>query len=149
MSWLPAQFAVPDRLDVPTGHHLRPIRATDVDIDYPAVMGSRDSLWARYGQVWGWPPADMSYEADRADLARHENEMAAREAFNFAILDHDEDRLLGCLYIDPCPDEGVGAEASWWVIDAERGGELDVALAELIPRWLDEVWPFDEVRHGP
>jgi hypothetical protein len=28
----------PQRLDLPTGHHLRPIREADVDIDYPAVM---------------------------------------------------------------------------------------------------------------
>ena len=28
------------------GHHLRQIRADDVDIDYPAVMGSRERLWA-------------------------------------------------------------------------------------------------------
>lgn len=112
-------------------------------------MGSRDSLWVRYGPVYGWPPADMSYDEDRADLARHEAETATREAFNYAILDRDEDQLLGCLYIDPSPDEGIDAQASWWVIDAELGGELDVALAELIPRWLDEVWPFAEVRYAP
>src|SRR6188472_3804693 len=76
MAWLPDGFIHPERVDLPTGHHLRPIRAADVDIDYPAVMGSRERLWAKYGETWGWPPATMSYEADREDLARHEVEIA-------------------------------------------------------------------------
>jgi hypothetical protein len=58
-----------------------PIREADVDIDYPAVMGSRERLWAKYGQASGWPPVDMSYAADRKDLARHEVEIAAHETF--------------------------------------------------------------------
>jgi hypothetical protein len=79
VSWLPDGFSHPQRLDLLTGHHLRPIREADVDIDYSAVMGSRERLWAKYGAAWGWPPADMSYEADREDLARHEREIAAQE----------------------------------------------------------------------
>ena len=47
----------------------------DVEIDYPAVMGSRERLWAKYGEAWGWPPATMSYEADCEDLARHGREI--------------------------------------------------------------------------
>jgi hypothetical protein len=43
VTWLPDGFSHPQRLDLPTGHHLRPIREADVDIDYPAVMGSRES----------------------------------------------------------------------------------------------------------
>lgn len=33
MSWLPLDFEHRVRADHPTGHHLRPIRAADVDID--------------------------------------------------------------------------------------------------------------------
>jgi hypothetical protein len=62
MPWLPDGFEPPQRVDLPTGHHLRPIRADDVDIDYPAVMGSRERLWGIYGALWGWPPATMTYE---------------------------------------------------------------------------------------
>jgi hypothetical protein len=47
--WLPADFVHATRVDVPTGHHLRPIEARDVDIDYPAVMGSRARLWTIFG----------------------------------------------------------------------------------------------------
>src|SRR6185503_16396994 len=65
VSWPAEGFETPQRLDLETGHHLRPIRAADVDIDYPAVMGSRASLWARYGEAWGWPPETMTAEQDR------------------------------------------------------------------------------------
>ena len=42
-------------------------------------MGSHSRLWGKYGEVRGWPPATMTYEADRQDLARHEREAAALE----------------------------------------------------------------------
>jgi hypothetical protein len=50
MPWLPADFAHPTRVQLDDGHHLRPIRESDVDIDYPAVMGSRERLWSLYGE---------------------------------------------------------------------------------------------------
>jgi hypothetical protein len=68
VSWLPEGFEHPLREELPTGHHLRPIRGEDVDIDYPAVMGSRERLWAKYGDAWGWPAETMTFEADREDL---------------------------------------------------------------------------------
>jgi hypothetical protein len=150
--WLPEGFAPPVRVDLPTGHHLRPIRESDVEIDYPAVMGSRARLWARYGEPWGWPPADMSYEADKRDLARHEAEIAARETFNYAVLDEGETELLGCVYIDPADAEspaGTDAVVSWWVVDEAVGTELERALASFVPGWLTSAWGFHSVHYSP
>jgi hypothetical protein len=152
MSWLPDGFDHPRRVELPTGHHLRPIRADDVDIDYPAVMGSRERLWAKYGEAWGWPPETMTLEADRDDLAHHEREIAAHETFNYAVLDEAESELLGCVYIDP-PEEGSapGSDAvvSWWVVDAAVGSDLERALDELVPRWLHDTWGFRNVDYSP
>jgi len=152
MSWLPEDFEHPERVDVAPGHHLRPIRASDVDIDYPAVMGSRESLWRKYGEAWGWPPADMTHEADREDLAHHEAEIAAHESFNYALLNEDEGELVGCVYIDP-PDQrspqGSDAVASWWVVDAAAGSELEHTLDEFVPGWLAETWGFTKVHFFP
>jgi hypothetical protein len=151
MPWLADDFSHPERLELPTGHHLRPIRESDADIDYPAVMGSRERLWAKYSELWGWPPADMSYEADREDLAHHEAKIAAHVTFNYAVLDAGETELLGCVYIDP-PDEsspeGADATVSWWVVDREAGGELERALDELVPRWLAERWGFRAIHYA-
>jgi hypothetical protein len=152
MGWLADDFIHPERLDLPTGHHLRPIRESDTEIDYPAVMGSRERLWAKYGEHWGWPRADMSYEADRKDLAWHEAEIAAHKSFAYAVLDEDEAELVACIYIDPPGErssEGAEAMATWWVIDREAGGELERALDELVPRWLAERWGFRAVDYVP
>ena len=153
VTWLPAGFEHPERVDLSTGHHLRPIREADVDIDYPAVMGSRERLWAKYGEAWGWPPATMTFDEDRADLVHHEEEIAQHLSFNYAIFDAGEDALLGCVYIDPPEEtdpgmEGPRAVVTWWVVDAEVDGPLDAALDDTIPRWLGEVWPFVSVRYG-
>ncbi len=152
MAWLPDDFAHPERLDLASGHHLRPIRADDADIDYPAVMGSRDRLWAKYGEAWGWPPAHMTLEADREDLAHHEEEIAAHETFNYAVLDEGETELLGCVYIDPADDRspaGSDAVSSWWVVDKEAGGSLERALDDTIPGWLADTWGFRAVHYSP
>jgi hypothetical protein len=146
--WLRSGFTHPERVDLPTGHHLRPIRESDCEIDYPAVMGSREQLWAKYGATWGWPPATMTYEADKKDLARHEAEMVRRESFNYAVLNEAETELLGCVYIDP-PDEdsppGSDAMVSWWLVNRAGGSELERALEDFVPRWLAETWEFGSV----
>ena len=145
--WLPDDFDHPRRVDLPTGHHLRPIRADDVDIDYPAVMGSRERLWAKYGEAWGWPPPTMSVAADREDLARHEAEAEAGEAFNYAIFDAEETALLGCVYVDP--SDTHDAQVSWWVVDPLVGSALERTLDEFVPRWLRETWGFTNVDYSP
>lgn len=152
MAWLPESFVPPGRVELSTGHHLRPIREDDVAIDYPAVMGSRERLWEKYGDAWGWPPADMSYEDDRRDLARHQAEIAALETFNYAVLDADETVLLGCVYVDPPEDSsapGTEAVVSWWVVDAAAGTDLERTLDAFVPLWLAETWGFRSVSYTP
>ena len=154
MSWLPDDFEHPQRVELPTGHHLRPIRADDAEIDLPAVIGSRDSLWVKYGEPWGWPPATMSLEADREDLAHHEAEIAEHVSFNYAVLNEPESELLGCIYVyppeeDPGSPPGTDAVVSWWVVDAARGTDLERALEDFVPRWLTETWRFEAVYWWP
>ncbi len=146
-TWLPADFVHPTRVEVPFGHHLRPISPDDTDLDMIAVMGSRERLWGIYGAAWGWPPADMSHAADRADLARHAAEMETHESFNYALLDTDETALLGCVYIDPPEKPGADAEISWWVVDECVGTELERALDDLVPRWIADEWPLSHPRY--
>ena len=142
-AWLSKGFRHPELVQLECGMHLRPIRATDVEIDYPAVMGSRERLWAKYGRPWGWPPATMTPEQDRDDLARHEREIAAQETFNYAILDADESHLLGCIYLDPPGHEtGCDVIVSWWVVDTCVGSALESELDSFVPAWVTTDWPF-------
>jgi hypothetical protein len=147
MAWLPADFVHPTFVELQTGHHLRPIRATDVDLDFPAVMGSRERLWSIYGDAWGWPPASMTPEQDREDLARHEADIQAHHSFNYALFDAEETVLLGCVYLDPPDKPGADAEISWWVVDYLVGTALDHALEVYVPRWIAQSWPFERPRY--
>lgn len=147
MAWLPDSFVHPDRADLPTGHHLRPIREADTDLDYPAVMGSRERLWTLFGEAWGWPPAAMTKEQDREDLARHEAEIAAHQSFNYALLDAEETELLGCVYLDPPERDGADAEISWWVVDELAGSDVEDALNAFVPAWVATDWPFLRPRY--
>jgi len=146
-SWLPAAWEHPVRVDLSTGHHLRPIKATDVDLDMQAVMGSRERLWAIYGEAWGWPPAAMTAEQDREDLAHHEAEIERHESFNYALFDTGETELLGCVYVDPPQKAGADADISWWVVDWLVGGPIEAALDELVPQWIQKDWPFSRPRY--
>jgi hypothetical protein len=145
MGWLGEGFEHPERVELTTGDHLRPMRADDVELDFPAVMGSRDRLWAIYGEAWGWPPADMTPAQDREDLAHHEREIAAHETFLYGVFDAAETELLGCVYLDPPPaggTDGTDVVTSWWVVDDRVGSDLERELDTFVPRWLTTQWPF-------
>lgn len=145
-SWLSASWQHPTHVALPTGHHLRPIRASDTELDMDAVMGSRERLWSIYGEAWGWPPASMTAEQDRADLQRHADEMQTHESFNFALFDADETELIGCVYIDPSEAETADADISWWVRDEYVGTELEAALNKFVPAWIERDWPLANPR---
>lgn len=147
--WLPDDFAHPLRVEWGDGVHLRPIRAADVSIDMPAVLGNREMLWEMYGEAWGWPPAHMTAEQDIEDLQHHADEIERHESFNYAILPADERELYGCLYIDPVRTEDGSSEAevSWWVTPYAPAG-LQERLGDLAITWIREAWPFARV-HTP
>ena len=145
--WLPPEWEHPTLVRLSTGHHLRPIRASDVELDMVAVMGSRERLWSIYGAAWGWPPATMTFEQDEEDLAHHEAEIASHESFNYALFDPAETELLGCVYIDPPAKPGADADISWWVVDWLVGSPVEAALDELVPRWVAEEWPLTAPRY--
>ena len=153
--WLPERFEHPTGVDLPTGHHLRPISAADTDLDMVAVMGSRERLWTIYGEAWGWPPATMTAEQDREDLQHHADEIEAHLSFNYALFDEEETALLGCVYLDPPPpstgtpgDGAVDAVVSWWVVDDLVGSPVEAALDALVPRWIEEDWPLQRPWYG-
>ncbi|MET7463159.1 GNAT family N-acetyltransferase [Nonomuraea sp. NPDC005501] len=147
MAWLPADFVHPTHVELPGGgYHLRPITGADTDLDHPAVMGSQARLWSIYGEAYGWPTADMTYEDDLKDLERHAREIEAHESFNYALFDDAETALLGCVHIDPPERQDADAEVSWWVVDDRVGADLERAMDALIPQWIAESWPFERPR---
>jgi hypothetical protein len=142
VSWLPEGFVAPARLELSTGEHLRPIRTTDIDVDYATVMANQPHLWETFGEVWNWPPPDLTRQQDLDDLVRHVEEMERNESFNYAIFSASERVLRGCVYIDPPERAGADADICWWVARSDAGSALDEALRTEVPTWIAEEWPF-------
>lgn len=71
------------------------------DVDFEAVMASADAIRHLFGATHEWPATDMTFEQNKADLARHEREFDEKKAFAYALLDASGEQYLGCLYLEP------------------------------------------------
>lgn len=144
MTFLPEGFVVPSGLDS-AEFRLRPITAHDAVEDHEAVMANRMHLWSLFGAGWRWPPADLTLEQDRIDLAWHEEQARLRRSFNYAIVEPGEGRLLGCFYIDPPAKCGFDAQAYHWVRRDGVPPGLEDDVDASVRAWLKEAWPFPRV----
>lgn len=150
MDFYPAQAPVPeetrtDRL------WLRPLRATDVELDYDALMTSKEQLrgWSNSR----WPADDFTLAGNLADLQRHEREHESREAFTFTVLDPSGTRCLGCVYLMPvapvdapcCVDATYPVNVAFWVRTSELVADLDAHLLATLRSWLAREWAFDRI----
>lgn len=144
MPFLPRDFRVPELVETPH-FRLRSITIHDAFKDYDAVMSSREHLWRRFGDAWGWPPEDLTLEQDIVDLGWHQKEFQLRSSFDYAVMAPDESRLLGCVYVDPPDREGTDADIWYWARASELASGLEDELAAFLHRWLAEAWPFATV----
>ena len=158
--WLAPQFypaaaAVPAELRT-AEFVLRPLRATDVELDYEAVMDSREML-----RRWGggsWPADDFTLEGNLADLQEHEQEHEQRVAFTFTVMNPDETECLGCVYLTPFRemrrwmDDGFSDEnddftavCRFWARQSRLADGLDGRLFDALREWLEEAWEFKQL----
>lgn len=146
MPFLPKTFVVPTLLETDR-FRLRPLTVNDVVKDYDAVMSSRDHLWAMFGEVWGWPAADMTLEQDLIDLGWHQKEFQIRSSFAYTVVSLDEARVLGCVYVDASRNPRYEAAVCLWVRQDELANGLDEALLAAVKAWIATVWPFQQVAY--
>ena len=136
---------------------IRPALKTDAELDYAAVMSSKEFL-----RVWEqdtWPEDDFTVEANRADLDKMEKRHVDGYAFGYTVMNLDETECLGCVYVMP-PDAKMfaGAEpddaTAWdacdgtvylWVRTALLDAGLDRALLDGLREWFDTEWPLSNV----
>lgn len=133
---------------------VRPLRETDAELDYEAVMESREFL-----RVWEqstWPADDFTVEANRKDLARHERQHEEGESFTYTVMRPDERECLGCVYIFPTSapmysraqisalddDAWSGHEAAvyFWVRQSRLADGLDRRLLDALGTWFRQEW---------
>jgi RimJ/RimL family protein N-acetyltransferase len=131
---------------------LRPLRATDVTLDYDAVISSRAELLLGSGGTW--PREGFTLEENLADLERHEQEHRDRVAFTYTIMNPAETECLGCIYIGPLEhilghDRGSGeylsdstAYVSFWVRQSRLADRLDRRLLQALIYWFQHEWAF-------
>jgi RimJ/RimL family protein N-acetyltransferase len=127
---------------------LRPLRASDAERDYDAVMSSAAELRRCRGSTWPWDGFTLA--ENRADLERHESEHERGEAFTYTVLAPDEARCLGCVYIVPVWPEAAGlcegaahaACVGFWVRASEWVNDLDRHLLTALRGWLGTEWPL-------
>lgn len=148
-----ATFHAPDSLRTDE-FLLRPIRAFDAELDYDAVMESREFL--RLWEQSTWPEDDFTVEANRADLAKLERRHAEGESFTYTVLNPDETQCLGSVYIFPTsapmysrPEISATDGESWaaheaavyfWVRKSRLADGLDRRLLEALGPWLAHDW---------
>src|ERR1044072_10006390 len=76
---------------------LRPIVAGDVELDYAAVMDTREQL--RLGRQDTWPEDEFTVEENLVDLEDMEQRHRAGRAFNYTVLDPAGTECWGCVYV--------------------------------------------------
>ena len=134
---------------------LRPILVADAELDYEAVMESREAL--RLWEQSTWPEDDFTVDANRKDMEKLERRRAQRESFTYTVMDPTETTCLGCVYVFPTDaplytrttvtalDDDRWSDfdvvTSFWVRTSRLADGLDQRLLDALARWLDDEWP--------
>jgi len=127
--------------------HLRPLRVTDAEIDYAALMDSKLAL--RIMSQSEWPHDEFTLEMNKRDLEEHEKEHDEGIAFTYTVLDPTETICLGCVYITPLKEGPMMgdymARLRFWVRQPYLDGDLDRRLLRSLVDWLRNDWRFSYV----
>jgi hypothetical protein len=139
---------VPNSFDIPGGletahFRLRMLSIDDVELDYEAVIESRELLHSLFGG--SWPREGFTLEENLADLEEHQREFLDRKAFAYTVVSLDESRVLGCVYINPTEKPDADVEVYMWVRQSEYDKGLDPLLFYTVKEWLGSSWPFETV----
>jgi hypothetical protein len=140
---------------------IRRLRASDVELDYEAVMSSRRSL-----RVWSdstWPADDFSLDDNRVDLAMHQGEHDDGVAFGYTVMAPDESRCYGSIYVQDAVElldsydrddgaevviRGLDARVDFWLRDDLVARGMERVLLECLLGWFDTAWPLERVAFG-
>lgn len=148
------EFVVPERLES-SEFIFRPLKASDVALDYDAVISSNSML-----RAWSqsdWPRDGFQLEDNLEDLKWHESEHIEKIAFTYTILNPEETLCLGCIYIRPLSEELVefgachssesagelySASLRYWVRESHSSTDFSFDVLKAIDHWLEGEWYF-------
>ncbi|MEM7709044.1 MAG: hypothetical protein AAF358_26080, partial [Pseudomonadota bacterium] len=133
---VPLDFAVPKTLEH-SKFRLEPLTQIYAEADYEAVMASGSELRQLFGG--DWPSPDFTLDANRQDIATHEEQASARKAFTYTVLAPAGESVEGCVYVIPAEDPGFDVAVFYWT--RTDGALADAELAEVLSVWFQDVWP--------
>lgn len=110
------------------------------EIDYDAVMSSKERLRSVFARCTEWPKDKMTLKENINDLRRHEQEFLDRKAFAYTVLNLTGDYCIGCVYIEPSSKINFDCEVYLWVRNSEI--KFDPDLYQNIKSWIKTEWPF-------
>lgn len=136
---------------------LRPILGSDAELDYEAVMESKEFL--RTWEQSTWPEDDFTVEANREDMDKLERRHNDSESFTYTVMNPTETQCLGCVYIFPSDshlfaDSQVSPidDARWseydavvyfWIRKSRLADKLDRRLLDALGPWLKHDWRLE------
>jgi hypothetical protein len=129
---------------------LRPLRAADAALDYEAVMATQESL--RQRTAGRWPRSGFTLAENLEDLEGHEADFQAHRGFTYTVLEPEDTRCLGCVYVYPLEDDGGDGEIRdneavvwFWVRPDGVAADLDRRLLAALVPWLRSDYAFTRV----
>jgi hypothetical protein len=133
---------------------LRPIVADDAELDYAAVMETREYL--RLWRQSTWPEDDFTVAENRKDLVECEERHVAGRAFTYTVLDPGGTECLGCVYVyptratflaraavTPVGDDAwadVEAVVFFWARLPQMEAGMDQRLLAALRAWFTAEW---------
>ena len=142
--FVPDDFVVPARHEV-DGFVLRPFTPDLAELDYAAVMGSREHILGVFGPDDDWPRADLTLEDNRRAAEGHAKEFEQRVAFTYDVMNAEETEVIGCVYLIPIHADGFDVQVFFWVTEQANREGLDETMDTVLKAWLAESWPFEGV----
>lgn len=141
MTLVPPDFAVPETLETER-FRMRMLTINDLDKDFEAVTSSVAHLQKVWRNDW---PVGLTREQNLVDLGWHQKEFQRRTSFAYTVVEPDESRVLGCVYIYPSRKRGFDAEVYFWARESELANGLETELGEALRCWFEYHWPFARV----
>ena len=137
--FVPADFAVPEGLEA-DDFRLRMLTVHDLLRDYEAVTSSSEHLRALDpGSSW---PEGLTLEQNLIDLGWHQKEFQRRSSFAYTVVDPQDTRTIGCVYIYPSELPASDAEVFLWARQSELSSGLEERLLARVRAWIAADWPF-------
>ena len=134
---------------------LVPLTPAHLQLDYEAVMASREML--RFWSGSEWPREGFTLAENMDDLIWHGQEHRERVAFTYTVLDPGQELCLGCVYIQPLDDlaaanpailRDIGKDEAitrFWVRPSYLDSGLDQRLLRALIDWFTREWCFSHL----